>query len=178
LWILNILRRVPRVFISFSLIHGLIYGGGITGYLLLLMVTTSPRIWGYQDYPKRVKEKVPPQTRRERILAGILGTPFLIFTFSFPLYSVLALKTQLGGRITFIDAFLHLLILMTLFTFGDLVLLDWLLISKITPNFVIIPGSEAEDYKDFTHHYWSHLRAAVIMVILSAVIAILVEIKF
>lgn len=160
---------------SFSLIHGLIYGVCITGYLLLLMVTTSPRIWGYKDYPEKVKEKVPPQTRRERILAGILGIPFLIFAFTFPVYSVLALKTQLGGIVPFLDAFIHLMILFAFITFGDLVLLDWLLISKITPSFVVIPGSEAEDYKDFSHHFRSHLRAAVIMVIVNAVIAMLLK---
>ncbi|MBN1682119.1 hypothetical protein JW865_01030 [Candidatus Bathyarchaeota archaeon] len=88
------------------------------------------------------------------------------------------MKSQLGGTITVIDAFLHLLILMFFCSFGDLVLLDWLLISKITPNFVIIPGSEAEDYKDFSHHYWSHLRAAAIMVIVSAIIAVLVVLMF
>lgn len=139
------------------------------------MVTTSPRIWGYKDYPEKVKEKVPPQTRRERILAGILGIPFLIFAFTFPVYSVLALKTQLGGIVPFLDAFIHLMILFAFITFGDLVLLDWLLISKITPSFVVIPGSEAEDYKDFSHHFRSHLRAAVIMVIVNAVIAMLLK---
>lgn len=160
---------------SFSLLHGLIYGGGITGYILLLMVATSPRVWGYQDYPERVKEKVPPQTRRERTLAGVLGIPFLLFSFVFPVYSVLELKAQMGGGISIMDAFVHLLILMASVTFGDLVLLDWFIISKITPGFVVIPGSEAEDYKDFSHHYRGHLRAAVIMVIVSALIATIIN---
>lgn len=160
--------------LSFSLIHGLTYGGGITAYLFLLMINTSPRIWGYQDYPDRVKEKVPPQTRRERTIAGISGVPFFLFSFGFPVYSILTLKAQTGGSISFMDAFVHLLILMAFTTFGDLVLLDWLIISKITPRFVVIPGSEAEDYKDFSHHYRGHLRAAIIMVILSAVIAVIV----
>ena len=165
----------PEMLLSFSLIHGLIYGGGITGYILLLMATTSPRIWGYQDYPERVKEKVPPQTKRERTVAGVFGVPFLLFSLVFPVYSVLELKAQMGGGISFMDAFLHLLILMASVTFGDLVLLDWLIISKITPGFVVIPGSAAEDYKDFSHHYRSHLRAAVIMVLVSAVIAVIVN---
>ena len=51
---------------------------------------------------------------------------------------------------------------MTMFTvanMGDLFFLDWLIVSKITPKFVIIPGSEAEDYKDFSHHYKGHAKA-------------------
>ena len=83
--------------LSFSLVHGLIFGGGVTGYLLLFMVSTSPRIWGYQDYPDRVKKKVPPQMRRERTLAGIYGVPFILFGLAFPVYSVLELRVGLGG---------------------------------------------------------------------------------
>ncbi len=160
--------------LSFSLVHGLIFGGGITGYLFLLMITTSPRIWGYQDYPERIKEKVPPQTRRERTLAGLYGVPFILFGLAFPVYSILTLKAQMGGSISFNDAFVHLLVLMAFTTFGDLVLLDWLIISKITPDFVVISGSVVEDYKDFSHHYRGHLRAAIIMVILSAIIAMVI----
>ena len=160
---------------SYSLIHGMIYGGGITGYILLLMVTTSSRVWGYQDYPDRVKEKVPPQTKRERRMAGVFSIPFLLFSLVFPVYSVLGLKALMGGSISFMDAFVHLLILMASVTFGDLVLLDWLIISKITPGFVVIPGSEVGDYKDFSHHYRGHLRAAVVMVIISVVIALIVQ---
>ena len=110
--------------LSFSLVHGLIFGGGVTGYLLLFMVSTSPRIWGYQDYPDRVKKKVPPQMRRERTLAGIYGVPFILFGLAFPVYSVLELRGGLGGAIPFADAFIHLLILLALSTLGDLVLLD------------------------------------------------------
>jgi hypothetical protein len=163
------------VLFSFSLIHGVIYGGSITGYIFLLMVTTSSRVWGYQDYPDRVKEKVPPQTKRERRMAGVFSVPFLLFSLVFPVYSVLGLKVLMGGGISFMDAFVHLLILMASVTFGDLVLLDWLIISKITPGFVVIPGSEVEDYKDFSHHYRGHLRAAVVMVIISVVIALIVQ---
>ena len=160
---------------SFFLVHGLIFGGGVTGYLLLLMVTTSPRIWGYQDYLERVKEKVPPQTRRERTLAGIYGLPFILFGLAFLFYSVLELRSRLGGgAIPFVDAFIPLLILLTFGTLGDLVLLDWLIVNRVTPGFVVIPGSEAEDYKDFSHHYRGHFRAAVIMVILSTVVAMIV----
>jgi hypothetical protein len=47
---------------------------------------------------------------------------------------------------------------------GDLVILDWLIVSRITPKFVIIPGSEKEDYKDFSHHYKSHAKAEIVLI--------------
>jgi len=56
-------------------------------------------------------------------------------------------------------------------TLGDLVLLDWLLISKITPKFAIISGSIKEDYQDFSHHFRGHAKAAILMIILGLIIA-------
>jgi len=161
--------------LDYSLQQGLIYGSIITGYIFLLMITLSPRIWGYTDYPETVKRKVPPQTRHERTVAGIVGIPFIVFAIVYPAYSVLALKDRLGGAITFNDAFVHLLILVIFITIGDLVFLDWLIISKITPGFVVIPGSEVEDYKDFSHHYRGHLRATIIMIVLCAAVAVVVS---
>lgn len=159
----------------YSLQQALIYGFVFTGYIFLLMITLSPRIWGYADYPDAIKRKVPPQTRGERTIAGIVGVPFFLLAFVYPAYSVFALKERLGGAMTFGDAFVHLLLMVVSITIGDLVILDWFIISKVTPGFVVIPGSEVEDYKDFTHHYWGHLRATIIMVVLCAVVAVIVS---
>ena len=80
-----------------TLIHGLIYGAVTTGYLLLFMVTTSPRIWGYANYPRAVKDKVPPRSRNEKIQGAVIGLPWIIFVLGFPVYSTLALKAEMGG---------------------------------------------------------------------------------
>lgn len=61
--------------------------------------------------------------------------------------------------------------LVSLATLGDLVILDWLIVNKITPKFVIIPGTEKADYQDFSHHYRAHARAAVVLVLLSIIFA-------
>jgi len=161
--------------LDYSLQQGLIYGSIFTGYIFLLMITLSPRIWGYTDYPETIKRKVPPQTRRERIIAGIVSVPFILFAIVYPAYSVLTLKDRLGGVMTFNDAFVHLLMMVIFITIGDLVILDWFIISKITPRFVVIPGSEMEDYKDFSHHYRGHLRATIIMIVLCAAVAVIVS---
>ncbi len=108
------------------------------------------------------------------MIAGIAGIPFIIITLGFPIYSIFALKNQLGGEIGFLDAFVHLLVLFMSANLGDLVVLDWLIISKLTPGFVVIPGSEVEDYKDFSHHYKGHVFASIILVIVSMVVALVV----
>lgn len=98
----------------------------------------------------------------------------MIFTFSFPIYSVLRLRANLGGEITFEIAVIHLLVLVLLTSFFDTVVLDWFIISNVTPEFVIIPGSDVEDYKDFSHHYRGHAKATIILIVSCIIIAVVV----
>lgn len=151
--------------------HGLFYAGIVTGYLLLLMITTSPRVWGYSDYSQAIKDKVPLQTKREKLLATIVGLPWFLFVLGFPIFSTYVLKSKLGNEIPFWMAFLNLFLLVLLATLGDLLILDWLVVSKITPKFVIIPGTVKEDYKDFSHHFKGHAKAAVVQILICLIIA-------
>jgi hypothetical protein len=141
------------------------------------MITFNPRIWGYQDYPERIKNKIPPQTRREKYLAGLIGLPWFIFIVAYPLISTTFLKTYLGNEFTFEIAFINIFFMVFLFFLVDLMILDWLIISKITPKFVIIAGTTPEDYKDFSHHYKGHLIAVIplvlVCIIFSAIISFL-----
>lgn len=151
--------------------HSLFYATVVNGYLFLVMVLTSPRVWGYSDYSEAIKAQVPPQTKQEKRLAVIIAVPWMLFSVGFPVYSTLVLKSKLGGEIPFWLAFLNVFVLVFLAVLGDLVILDWLIVSKITPNFVIIPGTDKTDYKDFSHHYRAHVRAAVPLVLVCAVLA-------
>jgi hypothetical protein len=161
---------------AYTIQQGLLYGAAITGYLLLMMVTVNPRVWGYSDYPERVKRKVRPPTAEEKKLVWLVAAPYFLFMPLYPVYSVLQLKAMTGGAIAFVDALAHLLVLAASAFLGDLVILDWLIISKITPRFVVIEGSEPADYKDFTHHYIGHAKASVIIFLLCAVIAYAVSV--
>jgi len=151
--------------------HGLFYAVIVTGYLFLLMITTSPRVWGYTDYSKAIKDKVPLQTKREKLLATIVGLPWFLFVLGFPVFSTYVLKSKLGNEIPFWMAFLNLFLLVLLATLGDLLILDWLVVSKITPKFVIIPGTVEEDYKDFSHHFKGHAKAAFVQILICLIIA-------
>jgi len=157
--------------ISHLLTHGLLYALIATGYLFIFMRTTSPRVWGYTDYPEAIKKKVAPQTRSEKKVALIVGMPWLLFVLGFPVISTYMLKARLGEEIPFWLAFLNLFVMLLLFNIGDLLILDWLVISRLTPRFVIIPGTVAEDYKDFSHHYKGHAKAAIFQMLLCLIIA-------
>jgi hypothetical protein len=157
--------------LKYIFVNGLIYFLIVVGYLFIIMISLSPRIWGYADYSDEIKKKVPPQTRKEKIIATIIGIPWIFFTLGFPIYSSLHLKEFLGVNFLFVTAFLNILIMVLLVNLGDVFILDWLIVNKITPKFVIIPGTDKEDYKDFSHHYKSHIRAIIIQVLLCILLA-------
>ncbi len=157
--------------IAHLITHGLFCSVIVTGYLFLLMITTRPRVWGYTDYSKAIKDKVPLQTNREKLLATIVGLPWFLFALGFPIFSTYVLKSKLGNEIPFWMAFLNLFLLVLLATLGDLLILDWLVVSKITPKFVIIPGTVEEDYKDFSQHFKRHAKAAVVQILICLFIA-------
>jgi len=157
------------------MMHGLAFALVANGYLLLMMVTMSPRIWGYADYPDAVRAKVPPQTKQEKVAGAIVGLPWILFVLGFPVFSTFALKAMLGGEISFLVAFLNPLVLLQLFNLSEVLILDWLIVSRITPSFVIIPGSTADDYKDMSYHYRGHVRASAVLVLLSLVIGAVVS---
>jgi len=161
--------------LSHFIAHSLLYSGVVTGYLFILMIAINPRVWGYNDYPQVIKDKVPPQTKKEKKLAIIIALPWFIFTLGFPIYSTLILKAKLSNDISLWVAFLNLLLLYIMATVGDLFILDWLIISKITPSFVIIPGSEKEDYKDFSHHFKGHAKASIAIIPVFLVIAAIIS---
>ena len=158
------------------LIHGLFYAAVFNGYLLLMMVTTNPRVWGYADYSDEIKAKIPPQTKEERGKAILWAIPLMIFAIGFPIYSSIQLKNELGDDASFWLFFLNLLVMVSLVYLVDLVILDWLIVSKITPKFVVIEGTEVSDYKDFSHHYRAQLRAVPILIVICLIFAAIVTI--
>jgi len=161
--------------LSHVITHSLFYSVVVTGYLFVLMISTSPRVWGYNDYPQAIKDKVSPQTKKEKNLAIITALPWFLFTLGFPIYSTTLLRAKLSNDIPMWVAFLNLLMMYIMATIGDLVILDWLIVSKLTPNFVIIPGSEKKDYKDFSHHFKDHARATIVIIPVFLVIAAIIS---
>jgi hypothetical protein len=162
--------------LSYILTHGVIYFLIVDGYLFLLMVLLSPRIWGYADYSDEIKKKVLPQTKKEKIIATIVAIPWMLFTFGYPIFSVVQLKSYLGSEFSFWILLLDVVFMVFLANIGDVIILDWIIVNKITPKFVIIPGTEKDDYKDFSHHYKGHIKASIIQLIICILLAGIVSI--
>jgi hypothetical protein len=156
------------------LTHTLFYNFVVIGYLLILMMSVSPRIWGYSDFSDEIKVKVPPQIKKEKRFGVVLSLPWLAFTFGFPILSTYLLKAKLGGEISYWTAFLNIVVMSFTFNLIDLVVLDWIIVSWITPNFVMIPGTEKEDYEDFRFHYKAQGKASIVILAVCFIFAFIV----
>jgi hypothetical protein len=139
------------------------------------MLTLSPRVWAYADYPESITGGVPPQTSREKKIGGVIMIPFFIISLGLPVLSTLILEASSGGVITISEAFLNMYIILLIGNVSEVLLIDMLIVGTITPDFVLIPGTEGlrdTAYKAFRiHHAKAHLRAIVAMAILSLVLA-------
>jgi hypothetical protein len=157
------------------LLHGSFFAILLTAYLLIIMRGLSPRIWAFSDYPKEITDHVPPQTERERRIGGYAAIPFFILGLGFPLVSTLMLEGFYGGSLPLLDAFLNIFGIIMFGNFADFVILDWLIVGTITPDWVIIPGTERmrnKEYKEFrVYHAKGHVRALPLLAILSLIIA-------
>ncbi|MHA2059058.1 MAG: hypothetical protein ACXACG_15940 [Candidatus Thorarchaeota archaeon] len=157
------------------LLHGSIFAVLLTIFLLAIMRGLNPRIWAFSDYPKAITDHVPPQTDRERKIGAYTGIPFFILVIGFPVFSTMMLEGLYGGSLPLLDAFLNFFGIVMFGNIADFVVLDLLIVGTITPDWVIIPGTEHmrnKEYKEFRlYHAKGHARALILLVILSLLFA-------
>jgi uncharacterized membrane protein len=135
----------------------------------------NPRLFlNKGDFPPDIVAAAPPKTRAEKRLAAIVGVPFILVSLAFPLWSTIAFASRAGGDTGFAVLFAHALGVIAMPFFVDLVLLDWLLVCTITPDFVVVPGTEGfAGYKDYGFHLRMHARASVAMIAVALLIAVI-----
>lgn len=162
-------------------ISNIILHGGILGVLfsivMLLLLRYNPRL-ALNDVPRDIQEKVPHQTKKEKIEAGLIAGPVFILYFAAIIFSALSLKHQNSGEISFLQLFVHVYGVLFISSWIEFLFADWLVYCTITPEFVIIPGTQgAVGYRDVGHQFRAHLRATVFMIpaglILAAVLTFL-----
>ncbi len=159
--------------LSQTLMHGALLSLAASVFIGITL-RLAPRIW-LQDYPQDVQEQVLPKNEEEKKLSLILGIAFLILLFAVPFISTLMLKQQSVGHFSFFHAFTNAFGVLFIFNLVDWLLLDWLMFCTITPQFVVIPGTEgAKGYKDYGFHFRGFLIGTVFSGVAGLVIASIV----
>ncbi len=146
----------------------------LSSILLIVVLWINPRLF-LQDYPDEIQSVVPPKSDLEKRQSLIAGIPFLMLLFAVPFISTLILKRQSVEAISLFSLFLNAFGVAFLFNFVDLLVLDWLLFCYITPEFLVIPGTEGmQAYKDYGYHFRAFLIGTVLSIAAGLVIAGLV----
>ena len=137
---------------------------------MAFILRLNPRIW-LQDYPQDIQDRVPPKDATEKKMSLIFGIPFLILLFAVPFISTLTLKHQTAGAASFLQLLANAFGVLFIFNLVDWLLVDWLVLCTITPQFVVIPGTEgAAGYKDYAFHFRGFLTGTAFSAMVGLVI--------
>lgn len=91
-----------------------------------------------------------PADKRQRLAVAI---PLLVLMLGLPLYSSLRLRWRNGGSLAFASAFVNAYGVFALANLFDLVAIDYLLIVRLRPDFVLLPGTAGmAEYGDVGFH--------------------------
>jgi len=161
--------------------HALTYGFILSAVLFTLtlgLVRINPEIM-LNDYPPDIQAKYGPmsdRSKRQRIPVAIV---FLVVLFGIVIQSFRELRTNTGGDIPFLAAFIHLFVMFSLFNVLDWLVLDWLIVVTIRPRFLILPGTEGlAGYADYGFHFRGFLIGIVITFFTSLLVAGVVAVWF
>ena len=135
----------------FIVITGMIYALVLSIYLMAIM-KLNPRLL-LQDYPEKVKKIVKPKSKSEKKQSIIVGIPFLLLMFLGPLV-INVVNYNLHGTLNFWQIYGLTFLILMIFNIVDLIVLDLLIFSWITPNFIRIKGAdEKELYEGNKMHF-------------------------
>ena len=159
----------------FNLTHTIIDGltlSTLASFILIVTLWINPRLY-LQDYPKAIQEQVEPKTSREKRLGLLMGIPFLALLTAVPLWSTIRLERE--GVEIFWMLWLNAFGVVFLFNLVDWLVLDWLMFCRLTPRFLVIPGTEGSPaYKDYFFHFRAFLVGTILSVVTGLVLAALV----
>jgi len=145
----------------------------VLGVAILGSLAWNPRLW-IQDFPKALREKLPPLNRTEKRQRALFGIVFMAVTFGLPLWLAGRLEVQYGGAVPFADLYVYMLGILLLFNLFDAVVIDLLVITIMRPGFVRVPGAEAATdaaLRDPRYHLTAFLKGIVFCAVGAALLA-------
>ena len=145
---------------------------------LLVLLRFNPRMF-LKHFPKEIREIVPPKSEKERRMSILLGAPLGLLFIGSTFASALLWRASAQGSLSFWELFAHVFGLFFLFNLVDLLILDWLIVCRFTPRWLIIPGTEHIVMpKEYLYHFKGFLMGTVVSVIGGLAIAALLHFLF
>ncbi len=143
----------------------------LTGLLVIGSMYYNAEIF-HDDYPSDIQEKAGPMSQHAKRQRRFVSLPLLLLVFGMPTYSTFKLKRQNHGTLSFLAAFLNAYAVTICFNLFDLLVLDYLVVIKWQPDFVVLPGTEGMgSYHDYSFHFVGFLKGLGIGLVTSLLIA-------
>jgi hypothetical protein len=147
---MNLLKVIIDCFVCISLLI----------IMIMVIVGIFPQL-GLSFLPKEVQKKctLPPMTKKNKTAAYIL---YAVFGIAFVAYLFYMIVAAYGAKITsYWIIFFHYFIVINIVHLFDVIILDWLIICKITPKLLykVFPGTEdCQGYKEFGFNQMKHVN--------------------
>lgn len=140
--------------------------GPLTSLLLSVLIIVSlfiqPRIW-MKDLPKEVQTAIPPKTKLEKRQSIIVLILFLFILLVMPVKAMIAY----GSPITLLEAWLITFSIYFIFNLVDLLVIDWLIVCTITPDFIRVKGVDLQVYKNYSKHLKDFFKGILLIAVFS-----------
>lgn len=158
--------------------HSFFYGAMLSVVLTILILGSlyiNPEMW-LQDAPRDVQAKHGTMSTRAKRQRAWLVVAFAVSIISTVGVSIYQLPTVVGGPLTFVTVFVHLWIIFMLFNVVDLLLIDWLIVEFLRPDFIVqssVGRLMAE--RNYWFHFQAFLKGSVGILIVSLLVAGLIH---
>ena len=156
--------------ISVALIEGLIWS---VLWMIYVYILVSRFPWEMlHDYPEDIQKAstLPAPSDEQKKKAKIFSVLFSLVIFGALI--VFGVLQYAGEKVPFPEILLFTFIIAMIWNVVDLVIMDWLIICKLTAKWVVIEGTEGcRGYKDYMYHFKGFLIGCVYSVILALIIS-------
>lgn len=155
--------------LPYSLGYGAVLSAGLS-IMILGSLYVNAEMW-LGDYPPDIREKFGPMSEKAKRQRALFIIPFFLFLVGMVVLSIARLGTVIG-EVTFSAVFLHTFIMLELFNLVDLLIIDWLVLGLIQPQFSILPGTEGmAGYNNYGFAFQGFVKGTVGLLVGSLIIA-------
>lgn len=151
--------------------------GAAFSFLVIGSLWIDARLW-LQDYPPDIRAAVGEDVVAPLALTAAVGLFFLVILLGGLIMSNRRLWMEAPALYGWKTAFTHTLILFWLVNVVDVLLIDWLFLVTLRPDFVVFPGTEGmAGYGDYLFHArasfgsWQPWLASLLLAATVAIVA-------
>ncbi len=155
-----------------ALMNGLIWSVLWIAYVYMLLKCFPWEM--VHEYPDDIKEKTTlraptdEQKKQAKLWGGLASIALFVILTVFPL---LYYKNTPD---TFLHIFLYTWIIAFTWNVIDLIIMDWLLVCTITPDWLVLPGTEGcSGYKDYKFHFIGFLQGCLYITLTALLMALI-----